>query len=92
MRFMPLTAETLRVRNAAKAHAAGEMSQSEYRRIRREAIASFLCADHRDGDDTQRRWQYVKVAAEPKPDPLFNWWRLLAFKTAIIALLAWWLI
>ena len=61
MKYMQLTAETLRVRNAARAHAAGEMTQREYRRIRRDAIAHFVMEAATDDDDTQRRWE----AADP---------------------------
>ena len=92
MRFMPLTASTVRVRNAAKAHAAGEMSITEYRRIRREAIEGFVDDDTTDGEDTQRRWQAVELPAPEPKRPLVNWWQWLALKTAIIAALAWWLL
>ncbi len=51
---MKLSPETVRLRRIAKAHAAGEFSQSEYRAARREVIVNFR-AMPLDDDDTQPR-------------------------------------
>ena len=93
-----MTAETLRVRNAARAHAAGEMSLKEYRRIRREAIAAFGSEQNvpaaADPETTQRRWTpeddlVEQVIPEERPRA---WWKLLALKTVIVVLVALWLL
>ncbi len=65
MRFMPLSASAKRVRDAARAWSAGEMSRQEYRKIRRRAIADF---DPVKPDpmleDTQRRHGFTPPPQE----------------------------
>ena len=57
MRLLKLTPESERLRRIAKAHAAGEISRSEFRSIRSEVIDGFVAASERDvGDATQPRW------------------------------------
>ena len=54
MSFMKFAPEIVRLRRVAKAYAAGEFSQLEYRRVRREVIENFH-PDHFGQDDTRRR-------------------------------------
>lgn len=54
MTLMKLAPESVRLRRIARAHAAGEMSEAQYRAIRREVIDSFPAAPPPD-DDTRRR-------------------------------------
>lgn len=56
MKLMRLAPESVRLRRIARAWAAGEFSQSEYRRARAQVIDRFAEQDP-DGDDTQPRWQ-----------------------------------
>ena len=58
MSLLKLTPESERLRRIAKAHAAGELSQGEYRRIRAGVIESFGSGNVPElGDDTEPRWQ-----------------------------------
>ncbi len=54
MSLMKFAPEIVRLRRVAKAYAAGEFSQLEYRRVRREVIENFH-PDHFGQDDTRRR-------------------------------------
>lgn len=73
MRLLKLTPESERLRRIAKAHAAGEISRGEFRRIRSGVIDGFGEASQRDmGDATQPRWiasesttQRFQPASEP---------------------------
>lgn len=55
MSFMRLAPESVRLRRMAKAYAAGEMSEQEYRSARREIIDSFPAMAPAE-DDTRPRW------------------------------------
>jgi hypothetical protein len=57
MKLLRLTPDGERLRRVAKAHAAGELSTADYRRIRSDVIERFS-AQNGDitGDDTQQRW------------------------------------
>lgn len=54
MSLMKLSPETVRLRRIAKAFAAGEFSEQEYRAVRREVIANYVVSVV-DDDDTQPR-------------------------------------
>jgi hypothetical protein len=55
--LLRLTPDGERLRRIAKAHAAGELSTSDYRRIRSDVIERFAALDGDiTGDDTQQRW------------------------------------
>ncbi|MCZ6641263.1 MAG: hypothetical protein O7F71_06780, partial [Gammaproteobacteria bacterium] len=54
MSFMKFAPEIVRLRRVAKAYAAGEFSQLEYRNARREVIENFH-PDHFAQDNTRRR-------------------------------------
>jgi len=58
MTLLRLSPDGERLRRIAKAHAAGELSTPDYRRIRSDVIESFAQAGAADvsGDDTQQRW------------------------------------
>jgi hypothetical protein len=57
MTLLQLTPEGERLRRIAKAHAAGELSTADYRRIRSDVIERFAAFDGDiTGDDTQQRW------------------------------------
>ncbi|MEQ8991904.1 MAG: SHOCT domain-containing protein, partial [Pseudomonadales bacterium] len=60
MSFMKLPPEAVRLRRLARAHAAGELSEAEYRQSRRDLLDRFEAApdevrDHFD-DSTRPRW------------------------------------
>jgi hemolysin activation/secretion protein len=55
MTLMKLAPESIRLRRMAKAHAAGEMTEAEYREARREMIDQFPAVPV-DDDDTRPRW------------------------------------
>lgn len=55
MTLMKLAPESMRLRRMAKAYAAGELSETEYRAARREVIDNFSTAPLPD-DDTRPRW------------------------------------
>jgi hemolysin activation/secretion protein len=72
MTLLRLSPDSERLRRIAKAHAAGELSTPDYRRIRAEVIERFggdTVADH--GDDTEPRWLERPAAPAPaiKTDP-----------------------
>lgn len=58
MTLLRLSPDGERLRRIAKAHAAGELSTPDYRRIRSDVIESFAQDGLGDvsGDDTQQRW------------------------------------
>ena len=55
MTLMKLAPESVRLRRMVRAHAAGEMSEAEYRSARREIIDRFPALPAAE-DDTRRRW------------------------------------
>ena len=67
MSLMKLSPETVRLRRIAKACAAGEFSQNEYRAARREVIENFRVPRVGD-DDTQTR--QVPLDRKPQVVPL----------------------
>lgn len=72
MTLLRLSPDSERLRRIAKAHAAGELSTPDYRRIRAEVIERFggdTAPDH--GDDTEPRWLERPAAPTPaiKTDP-----------------------
>jgi hemolysin activation/secretion protein len=95
--LLRLSPDSERLRRIAKAHAAGELSTPDYRRIRAEVIERFAGADPADiGDNTERRWierpaktpvSDSAAAAEPRVrwlDRRRAYWLLLAL--ALIAI------
>ncbi|MCZ6617984.1 MAG: hypothetical protein O7E57_07600, partial [Gammaproteobacteria bacterium] len=64
MRLMKFAPEIVRLRRVAKAYAAGEFSQLEYRDTRREVIENFQ-PDHFVHDDTRRR---ARVSERQAPE------------------------
>jgi hypothetical protein len=57
MTLLRLSPEGERLRRIAKAHAAGEVSTPDYRRIRSDVIEGYADGDgDLVGDDTQQRW------------------------------------
>ncbi len=99
MTLLRLSPDSERLRRIAKAHAAGELSTPDYRRIRAEVIERFgddAGADH--GDDTEPRWLERPVAARIKTDPsvevdivrpvsrVRGWWLALAAAAAVLAI------
>jgi len=70
MTLLRLSPDSERLRRIAKAHAAGELSTPDYRRIRSEVIDGFgggALADQ-GGDDTQPRWIDRSIAPTIKTD------------------------
>jgi hemolysin activation/secretion protein len=73
--FLKLAPESIRLRRMVRALAAGEISEAEYRRVRREIIDTFttLAPDH--DDKTQPRWRddstlrRSELPAEVRPEP-----------------------
>ena len=63
MSLMKLSPETVRLRRIAKAFAAGEFSEEEYRLARREVIVNFVPMAM-DDDDTQPRQPVAEVEFE----------------------------
>jgi hypothetical protein len=55
MSLLKLAPDSERLRRIARAYAAGEVDEEEYRRIRTEVIDGFVPDPH-GGDDTQQRW------------------------------------
>ena len=55
MSLLKLAPDSERLRRIARAYAAGEVEEAEYRRIRAEVIDGFVPDAHL-GDDTQQRW------------------------------------
>lgn len=77
MTLLRLSPDSERLRRIAKAHAAGELSTPDYRRIRTEVIDGFggVAPDDQGGDDTQPRWLERAIAPtintdrQPEPPP-----------------------
>jgi len=96
--LMRLAPECVRLRRMAKAHAAGEMTQAEYRAARREVIDNFPGTPPAD-DDTRPRFadeptlrsdsrmsRHLGVAAEAPDDaPADRRWLWLAAGAVILA-------
>ena len=70
MTLLRLSPDSERLRRIAKAHAAGELSTPDYRRIRTEVIDGFGGGAFADqgGDDTQPRWLERSIAPAIKTD------------------------
>jgi hypothetical protein len=100
MTLLQLTPDGERLRRIAKAHAAGELSTPDYRRIRSDVIERFATLDGDiTGDDTQQRWpgpasvtttDDTAIVAAPRtvrrPTPRVVW--LVAGGLLVIVLLA----
>ncbi len=99
MTLLRLNPDSERLRRIAKAHAAGEISTPDYRRIRAEVIERFgdgAGEDH--GDDTEPRWLPRPVAAQLETDPsaeveivrvvsrLRRWWIAFAVSAVAVAI------
>ena len=99
MTLLRLSPDSERLRRIAKAHAAGELSTPDYRRIRAEVIERFrddAGAEH--GDDTEPRWHERPAAARIKTDPsvevdivrpvprVRGWWLVLAAAAAVLVI------
>ena len=80
--LLRLSPDGERLRRIAKAHAAGELSTPDYRRIRSDVIESFAQDGAGDvsGDDTQQRWlerpaplppiaDHIEADADGAPSP-----------------------
>ena len=68
MSLMKLSPESVRLRRIAKAFAAGEFSQQEYRSARREVIVNFVAVPVGD-DDTQPRETVTQTQPERRSEP-----------------------
>ena len=70
MTLLRLSPDGERLRRIAKAHAAGELSTPDYRRIRSDVIESFAQDGIGDvsGDDTQQRWFERPIPLPPIAD------------------------
>ena len=69
MTLLRLSPDSERLRRIAKAHAAGELSTPDYRRIRAEVIAGFTESGlDAPGDETEPRWLYRPIAPSIKTD------------------------
>jgi len=62
MSLLKLAPDSERLRRIARAYAAGEVEETEYRRIRAEVIDGFVPDPHL-GDDTQQRWSPPAIPA-----------------------------
>ena len=72
MTLLRLSPDSERLRRIAKAHAAGELSTPDYRRIRAEVIERFSSGEAEEfDDDTQPRWLDRPIpAAQPSLAPV----------------------
>ena len=71
MTLLRLSPDSERLRRIAKAHAAGELSTPDYRRIRAEVIERFSSGEAEEFDDTQPRWlDRPTPAAQPSLVPV----------------------
>lgn len=99
--FLKLAPETVRLRRMARAYAAGELAEADYRRARRDIIDNFSTAARTD-DTTQPRWPAdqtlrrleidmsasgVAHEAHTGADPVKRWLWLLVLAGALIAAL-----
>ena len=95
MTLLRLSPDSERLRRIAKAHAAGEMSTPDYRRIRAEVIDRFVIGGTEAGDDdTQPRWLERPRAPATRPEPIVDpdpprvrrvWWWLLVVSLIVVA-------
>ncbi len=97
MTLLRLSPDSERLRRIAKAHAAGELSTPDYRRIRTEVIERFASGEAEEhGDDTQPRWleRPIPAAAPIEPTPVNEalprtsrrvWWWALVVSVIVIA-------
>ena len=69
MRLMPLPPESRRLRRIARAHAAGDYSQSEYRAARR-ALLKAMTESAALGEDTYRRDEVTARHGDLNSSPL----------------------
>lgn len=73
MTLLKLAPDSERLRRIARAYAAGEMDEEEYRRIRAEVIDGFMMVDH-TADDTEQRWSPPATVPPPaKPASASLW-------------------
>jgi uncharacterized membrane protein YebE (DUF533 family) len=71
MTLLRLSPDGERLRRVAKAHAAGELSTPDYRRIRSDVIEAFADADvDFTGDATQQRWLERALSRPLDIDPV----------------------
>lgn len=88
MSLMKLSPETVRLRRIAKAFAAGEFSEEEYRLARREVIANFVPTSM-DDDDTQPRQQLLESEPERRADAVPPrrrlWWLMVVALAGLLA-------
>jgi len=95
MTLLRLSPDSERLRRIAKAHAAGELSTPDYRRIRAEVIERFSSGEAEElDDDTQPRWLDRPVATPPLMPPVATdaaaptrrlWWWALIVSVIVIA-------
>lgn len=96
MTLLRLSPDSERLRRIAKAHAAGELSTPDYRRIRAEVIERFSSGEVQEfDDDTQPRWldrpvptpppQPVATDVSDAPQRRFWWWALIVSVIVIAA-------
>ena len=95
MTLLRLSPDSERLRRIAKAHAAGELSTPDYRRIRAEVIERFSIGEAEElDDDTQPRWLDRPVATPPLMPPVATdaaaptrrlWWWALIVSVIVIA-------
>jgi hemolysin activation/secretion protein len=95
MTLLRLSPDSERLRRIAKAHAAGELSTPDYRRIRTEVIERFGSGEAQEGDDdTQPRWLERPVPVVPlqpaadsdaPPSTRRVWWWVLVASVIAIA-------
>jgi hypothetical protein len=99
MTLLRLSPDSERLRRIAKAHAAGELSTPDYRRIRAEVIEGFAETDaDTQGDDTEPRWLYRPIAPAIRTDPpmpriaasapLWTWSWVIVVLVIVIAVVA----
>ena len=97
MTLLRLSPDSERLRRIAKAHAAGELSTPDYRKIRTEVIERFGNGETQDfGDNTERRWIERPASATtpndaPMPRPRTPWFAdrrawWLAIAAALLAI------
>jgi len=95
--LLRLSPDSERLRRIAKAHAAGELSTPDYRKIRAEVIERFGNGETKDfGDNTERRWVERPAMAAPQdapsaPRPPVDWFAgrrawWLAIAAALLAI------
>jgi hemolysin activation/secretion protein len=96
MTLLRLSPDSERLRRIAKAHAAGELSTPDYRRIRTEVIERFVSGEAEESDDdTQPRWLERPDPPEARSDSIADadaprrsrrvWWWVLIVSVLVIA-------